>query len=273
MKSSLPSPYTKVYQLPEGMDCDAEVVGKIRDLPRRMKIIVRLYWWWKWVHARSQGIHLFNGVIYSAEPQFDWAKKKIKFLLYETTFAHLVARWLSVGDTRVVPDFEKFVTCPVLLVTKPTETEEKCFIFGLINSNRLNGSSINFVGGTMDKKHTAHSHPLEANFMDESEEEVGILPEHVEHWTFKYLAETEVAYFLVPEVHLKLTSTQMDEHFQRFTERDTEKEITKIIKVPATQEGVLDFIHRNKNKLTRPMVEVLLVAVGLEKPSVITNAA
>jgi 8-oxo-dGTP pyrophosphatase MutT (NUDIX family) len=178
-----------------------------------------------------------------------------------------------VGDTKVVSDFDRYVTCPVLMMTKPSETEGKCFIFGRINPNRLNGSSINFVGGTLDKNHTAHSHPLEANFLEESEEEVGICPEQIEHWEFTYLVETEGIYFLVPAVYLNLTSTQMDEHFQRFTERDTEKEIIEIIKVPATPEGVLDFIHRNKNDLTRPMVDVLLVAVGLKKPIAITNAA
>jgi hypothetical protein len=99
MKSTPPPPYTKVYQIPKGMDCDAEVVGKIRNLPRRMKVIVQLYWWWKWFHARYRGIHLFNGEVYRAELQLDWTEKKITFLLYETTFAHLIARWLRVGDT------------------------------------------------------------------------------------------------------------------------------------------------------------------------------
>jgi hypothetical protein len=246
-------------------------MGQYKNLPSEMNQAIQNYWHSRIDEANKKDLHLFNGVVYAAELYIHLAANALNFSLYETTFDHLLARWLPVNK-QIIDGF-RYVTCPSLLITKSTETNnEKYFILGLINSDRLLGSSINFIGGTLDQQHAYTANPLKSNLWAECKEEVGIDSTYVNKWSFDYLAETEGAYYLIASLYLDLTIDQMEEHFQQHSQRDDEKEITKLIKVPATKEGVIRFL-KTKTPIIRPVADVLQVAVGLKASHSLTDAA
>ncbi len=259
----VPPAYTKVYELPDGIVCYAKVVGKLKPLPRRLAKSVLRNYKQRWIQANKKGIHIFRGEVYDVKPQFNWAKGELGFLLFATTFDRLLARWLKVGSS-VVRGI-RYITDPALPIAIDPETGERFFVLAHINKNRLHGSSVNFIGGTMDNSHTIKTDPLQANLWNECDEEVGIRPEHVKSSRYLYLVETEGAFYLVSELILKYSPAQMMEHFNQFTIKDKEKEVVGLIFIPATKEGVLDFFSKGYHVIP-PVAEVLQVAVGLRRP-------
>lgn len=255
----------KVYELSESMVCYAQVAGNLQPLPKELDKSVRRYFSQRWITAKKAGIHIFRGEVYAVKPRFDWDKKEIGFLLFTTTFDRLLARWLKI-DQRVVRGF-KYITNPALPVVVDPETGEAFFILARINKNRLMGSSVNFVGGTMDQSHTSQIDPLQANLWAECNEEIGIRPQHVKKARYRFLVVTEGAYFLVSELLLKLSPSQLKMHFKEFTLQDKEKEVVGLIFVSATKTGVLNFLNQGY-QIIEPVKEVLQVAVGLKQPDV-----
>jgi hypothetical protein len=251
-----PDEFTYVYELPEGAQFHAEVVGKLH-LPRKVKKLVK----YCWEQRVKLGTHLFNGTIYAVKPQFNWAQAKFKFDLYKTSYAHCLARWIKSGTTRV-KGF-KYVTVPALMMVQDEEGNYY-FVLGLTNSNTAFGAVVNFIGGTLDERHASSPNPLQANMWAECWEEMEISTEDVAEWWYAYLAETEGSYHLVAMLLLKLSLTGVQDHFQTFTIRDKEKEITKIITILATKDGVVDAL--SKYQFAGPVEAVLSVAVGLDPP-------
>lgn len=249
-----PTAYTNVHYLPANTTCQAHVRGKW-TLTRKQAIVVKLNWYICRIRAKLHGCHLFNGTVYSATP--NWQRHKLVFDLNETSFAHLLARRKKVRQTEVT-DF-RYLTCPALMLTTDPNTNETFFVLGKSNGTSV-GSTINFIGGTLDEKHTATDDPLVANLWSECEEEAGITPAHVSNWRFALFVETESWFSLIAIVQLQLTPTKLQRQFRRFQLTDTENEINELVFVPANKQGVYNFIHSGQ-EIARPVVEVLQAAV------------
>jgi hypothetical protein len=249
-----PTANTRVHYLPANTTCQAIVRGKLVTT-KKQKLLIKLNWYLCHIRARLQRCHLFDGTVYSATRY--WQDQHLVFYLEETSFSHLLARWKKVRQTEVTGF--RYLTCPALFLTTDQTTKETYFVLGKTSGTYV-GNTINFIGGTLDQKHTETTDPLTANLWSECAEEVGITPAHVATWRFAFLAETEGWFSLIAVVHLHLTPTQLQKHFQRFQRIDREKEITELIFVPATKQDVHHFVCSGQ-AITRPVSEVLQAAV------------
>lgn len=201
----------------------------------------------RWAERLKQGQTLFNGGMYGVRLRL--RKGVASFSLFRTDYAHYLAQ----GEG--VPSFQFAYVAPL------PKTRDGYYVLAVTSpGTAVLGQVVNFIGGTLDEHHAATKDPLKANMWRELKEEARIVPRHVNKWSYNYLVSTKRAYVLVAKLNLHLTKQQLEKHFEKYNARQEKPELTGLVFIPATPDGVKGFLDKAKTSKTRlavPVEEIL----------------